>query len=425
MASEKLKRNELKALRGRQVTLVTKYASALENRNYSLLGELKEKFIENLSTEIKLDHFMGLEVTRYPLFFDNLLEALGYQVYMGDMPTVSGTQPYERYHIACDSSKILVVGDYPSSLFGSIADIQPLTTKPILGISHTTWTDRNNSNDRWETDRFKLSVALGIGRLKIKNSKIILQGIRLDPNNDNEKLRKIANDVGLTSFLSLPVDNLPIYGTFRAGERKLLFQEKNIKKILIESQKAGHELIDGSITNFAPNDALNNPNLLLDSLHEKDYVSTTDRIEITKTGKRYIRDHISYTPQEAALFKAADAAILNPLRGEFTKITDQIIKSEKNVTNAIAGMQVEIEELRKDKYKPKYLIGTPSISPIQFQIEIPIREMSEEEILKKITELRDIISKIPASMKTELKHSIAHLTNIPSNIKTRLLGSFK
>ena len=418
----KLKQNELKSLRGRQVALVTKYVSALANQNDSLLGELKDKFIENLQIESKLDNFMGIEVARYPLFFDNLLEALGYQVHMGYVPTLSGTQPYERYHMALDSSKILVISDDPFGLFGSIADIQSLTTKPILGISHTTWTSRNNLNDnnlhgKWETDRLKRSKALGIGRLEIKNSKTILQGIELNPSNDNEKLREIANDVGLTSFLSLSVDNLPIYGAFTTKERKLLFQEKNVKNLLLESQKKGHELIDGPITNFTPDNALKHPNLLLDSLNKQNLVSTTNKIDITKDGEKYVCNNVLDTPQEAALYKTANVIFINQIKTAFKKIENL----EKNVSEIL----LEVKKLRKDKYTAKYVIGTTSISPIQFQIEILAGEVSEEEILKKIAEINNILPTLSSYLKERLKHAITNLTEIPPKIKTRLLNSFK
>jgi hypothetical protein len=102
-------------------------------------GDLKDLFLNNLEVEKRLDDYIGVEVSRYPIALDNLFRALGFSVYTRAMPTVSGTQPDDSFHVAYDDARMILVHYFPANLLAEIVDIQPLTSKPVLGVSHNTW----------------------------------------------------------------------------------------------------------------------------------------------------------------------------------------------------------------------------------------------------------------------------------------------
>lgn len=246
-------------------------------------------------------------------------------MYMGDLPTMSGTQLWDPYHIASDEKRIVVIGSQPSTLFGSIADFQPVATKPVLGITHTTWTSDKPRMGDWEEKGIKLSIALGMARLNITPA-ILKEGIQLDPKEDAEKqkLKNIANNIGLESFLTLQVDNLPIYGAFRRGERRLSFKKKDVKKMLISSMKQGHDLQVGEITHRTPEKVLDNTSEFVKELCKKDYIVDNSNLDLTSSGRHYVEEKLLHTSKEAALMKIADASMLGLVRAEFRTFEERL-----------------------------------------------------------------------------------------------------
>jgi hypothetical protein len=156
-------KRERRRLRGRQRTLVTSYVKAVQAQDFSKIETLKDNFLETFEVEKRIDSYIGVESGHYPVFFDNVFKALGFRIYIGTMPTVSGVQPDQPFHAAFDASRIILIRSYPSTLFAEIADIQQLANKPILGVSHTTWVQGKTDMDKWEQKYGQISTALGIG----------------------------------------------------------------------------------------------------------------------------------------------------------------------------------------------------------------------------------------------------------------------
>jgi hypothetical protein len=230
---------------------------------------LREQFLSNFDVEKRIEEYIGVEISRYPIALDNLFRALGFQIYIGPMPTVSGVQPNDPFHLAYGEARMILIDSFPATLLANLVDIQPLATKPVLGVSHNTWCRiQEREVDDWEFKYSRVSTSLGIGRLQFGSPRILAQAIRLDSDDesDREKLRRISESVGLASFLSLPVDNLPIYGTFRTNERSIAFTEKNLKRMLFSSIERGHRLAPGTRVSMQPLDVLRDPGSLLAEL---------------------------------------------------------------------------------------------------------------------------------------------------------------
>jgi hypothetical protein len=424
-------KRERRRLRGQQRSLIRAYIKAVQTQNSSLIETLKDDFLEKFDVEKRVDAYMGVEPAHYPIFFDNVFKALGFGIYRGMMPTVSGIQPDQPFHVAFDASRMILIRGFPSSLFAEIADVQPLANKPILGVGHTTWVRINKRDfDDWEQKYVQVSTALGIGRLQISSPDILKSGIELDPQQDTEKFQQIAKQIGLVDFLSLPVDNLPLYGSFRIGERNKIFDKKNVKKMLFSSIERGHRLAIGAITSFDPLKALENPNLLIRQLDKSDLIEETDQIRITPTGERYVSEKLVGTAQEAALLKTADLSIFENLRSEFhtleRKLDDSISNSKQEILNAINEVKLQIKETgTKHNISAKYVIETPPASPIKLHVEIPIGEIAEEDIYLKIAEIKAKVQTLPFYLVAELKKSLKSLPKIPRHVKELLLRTLQ
>jgi hypothetical protein len=255
---------------------------------------------------------------------------------------------------------------------------------------------------------------------------MIEDAIRLDPEQNNQRLRRLAESTGLTTFLSLPVDNLPIYGTFRTGERSVAFTEKNLKRMLFNSIERGHELTSGTKTSAEPMEVLRNPVNLIKELNKADLIHGKDEMQITAIGERYVRKELMGTPQEAALLKSADFSLLENLRAEFRilegRLHDNVSDSKREVLQAIREVKLQVSEIRDSKKAvAKYVIETPPLSPIKLQLEIPIGEMTEEDLLLKIAEIKARTVGIPAYVIVELREALKSLRKIPREIRMKLL----
>ena len=411
----------------------------LKNRYWKTLKEgqpfedYKYDFIELLEQQIECEWY-GIEIEKYPIFFDNVFKAIGLELYAGKIPTLSGVQPSEPFHLAYDNSRYILIGNQPSDLYARIGEIQPLSTKPIIGVNHTTWTEIDSNekgHDDWEDEYTRISRALGIGRLQIRSIDTLRQGILLDPIDDKEKLIHIAKEVGLLSFLNTPIDDLPIYGSLEGKRRELYFTEKNVKKMFINSIKKGHFLGFGRLSNYEPTEALKNPLGLLNELKKMDYIYGKKKIIPTQSGIRYIDTTISNTPEEAALFVISEQSLLDNIQKEFEKIeahlTERIIDSRDKVIERIDNFQFKVEKQIDESaaIKAKYIIDTPPLSPIKCRIEIPIGQLSEEDLELKIAEIQMKLSNVPYEVKTAFINTINKISGIPKMIREKITSAIR
>ena len=393
----------------------------------------RDDFIELLEEQIEYEWY-GIELEKYPIFFDNLFKALDFRLYAGEIPTLSGVQPDEPFHLAYDNSRYILIGNYPSDLYARIGEIQPLSPKPIIGVNHTTWTEIDSNKEghnNWEDKYTKISRALGIGRLQIRSITTLRQGILLNPIDDKEKLENIAIEIGLLSFLNTPVDDLPIYGSYEGKRRNLNFTEKNVKKMFISSVNKGHFLGFGKLSNYDPNEALENPSGLLNELKKMDYINGKNKIFPTNTGMKYIDKTISNTPEEAALFVISEQSLLDNLQKEFKKIethlSKRIIDSRDKLIEKIDKFQFIVEKQIDESavIKAKYIIDVPPLSPVKCRIEIPIGELSNEDLELKIAEIQMKLSNVSYEVRTAFINAISKISEIPRKIRDKIISAIK
>ena len=422
---------ERRRLRGRQRTLKKMYREAMVKEDWSKVETLKDRFLADLETEKRVDDYIGVETGYYPIFLDNVLRAQGFEIYYGKIPTVSGVQPSELFHVAYDRERIIIIEGMPSAVFSEVADTQPLTFRAVLGLSHTTWIkDKPKEYDDWEEKYLRISTALGIARLQISSTSILKRGIKLDPREDGEKLRQIGYETGLASFLNLPVDNLPIYGAFKAPQWNAAFKDKSVKRMLSGSVKHGHLLTSGSLTNFDPFEALREPGAFIKELKKTDYVAGKKELNTTEKGTMYVKENIMLTPQEAALWKLTTYSIMDSLHLQFRRLENTIdrklTKTQEEILRAIKDLEFSVSEIKdKHQLKAMYIIETPSMSPIKLHIEIPIGEMSEEDLALKIAQIKMAAYNLPKAVIDKLLRTVRNLPKISARIKDQIISALR
>ncbi len=323
---------ERRRLKGRQKSLRNRYFKIINTKGIETASSLKDDFIENLKQESKLDSIIDTDY--YPIFFDNIFRALGFKVYSGKIPTVSGTQPDSPFHLAIDNKRLINIKAYTQDNFAQIADIQPLSSRPIIGIGFNTLCKSYGKRgydwiEEWEEKKIAISTSLGIGRLNLANSKILLEGIRADPESNKKKLLQISEKIGLSDFLNLSIDNIPIYGAFKTVESRKIFQELNVKKMFANLNKRGFDFNDGIVSNISFKKGLKEPVSIIKELKKLNYIEGKNRLVSSPLGDIYTSQNILRKTQEASLLKATEYSHLIKEKKEFNQLVNKISRIDK------------------------------------------------------------------------------------------------
>jgi len=295
------------ALRGRQKTLLRNYKELANAGNTKEIAELIPRFLDNFENEEEINSYIGIDTSYYPIFFDNIFRSIGFQLFAGKLPSVSGVKPRYRtlpHFIAVDSKRIIMFGSNPQSLFAEIADVQPTSPLPIIGLCYSTWSRvQKRKIDDWEIENKQIATALGLSFLSLDSS-ILEKGTKLSSHYHNNKARKLATNLGLPEMLSLSVDNMGVYGTFQASRLSWPFGIRNFTTMCNDSLKRGHELDKGKLTKTSPIEALSDTESFFKNLNELDLISKTKKnnFDIGNAGTDLIKQKIVSTPQEAILY---------------------------------------------------------------------------------------------------------------------------
>ncbi len=347
---------ERRRLKGRQRSLKNRYFKIMNTEGIETALSLKDEFIDNLKQESKLE-YSNLDSDYYPIFFDNVFRALGFKIYSGKAPTVSGTQPDSPFHFAIDHKRLINIESYTKNNFAQIADLQPLSSKPIMGVSFNTSCQiygkkKNDWIDGWEEKDIAISTSLGIGRLNLVDSKILLEGIKADPKSNGKKLLQISKKIGLSDFLNLSIDNIPIYGAFKTVETRKIFQELNVKKMFNDLNKKGFDFSDGTMSNVSFKRGLKNPVSIIKELKKLDYMRGKNRLVSSPLGDIYTSQNILRKTQEAPLSKATKCSYLIKEKKEFSQLVTKISEIHKH-TSEIPEMSERIKLIEKNTEEAK------------------------------------------------------------------------
>lgn len=362
------------ALRARQKTLLKHYKEFANVGDSKSISELIPRFLDNFETEAALNSYIGIETSYYPIFFDNIFRSMGFKLFAGQLPSVSGIKPRYRtlpHFIAADSKRVIMFGSDPKALFAEIADIQPISPLPIIGLCYNTWSRvKDVKNDDWTIENRQVATALGLSFLDL-NSKTLEEGMKLASYSHMSEAKKLATTLGLPEMLSLSVDNLAVYGTFQASRLTWPFHARNFTNMCDNSMKGGHDLDMGKFTKITPADAINDPESFFKNLNELNLIKKKERdsFDIDDIGNDLIRQKIVATPQEAALYnlsvnlraemKDGFNSVLSQLKIQKTlhyqdlEIAIEKIDSFSNI-NKIARSEVKEGVLSEDEIQLKF-----------------------------------------------------------------------
>lgn len=339
------------ALRGRQKRLLRRYRDLTNKGHIKDIPELIPRFLDNFRIEKKKYPYIGLETQYYPIFFDNLFRSMGFQMYAGELPSISGTMPRYRtlpYFVAIDSRRAVLFGSNPKSLYAEIADIQPVCPLPMMGICYSTWSPvEEKETDDWEVQNRRVATALGLSFLGI-NSAVLKKGIKLSYPSQVKKIRNLAFKLGLPQMLSLSVENLALYGTFQASRHSWPFYEGHFVAMCDNSITRGHGLDKGELTKIRPIEAVNDPEWFLKELRELDLIKRKrkDTFDISTKGNDIIKRKIISTPQEAVLYNLS-VNLRDEMKEGFNSILQQFKIARPTISSEIELFVDDIDSFSK------------------------------------------------------------------------------
>lgn len=371
------------ALRGRQKTLLRHYKELTNAGNTKDISELIPRFLENFEKEKALYEYIGVQTDYYPIFFDNVFRSMGFQLFAGQLPSISGIKPRYRTlpnFIAVDSKRIVLFGYNPKELFAEIADIQPVCSLSVIGLCYSTWSRvKENRLDDWENENRQMATALGLSYLSL-NSDTLQEGIKLSSHYHIDKARKFTAKLGLPAMLSLSIENLAVYGTFQSSRLSWPFHASNFTTMCDNSMRKGHDLNKGNLTKITPVDAINDPELFLKNLKELDLIKKeADSFDISSIGNRFIKRKIISTPQEAVLYDLS-VNLREEMKRGFDSILDQL-KIQREVYNQLEVHIEKIDSFSKVRGISRSAVKEAMLS--EDQIQTKLEEILNESHHKK------------------------------------------
>lgn len=362
------------ALRGRQKRLLRRYREAANNGHIEDISGLVTGFLDNFEIEERMYDYIGMEVQYYPIFFDNVFRSMGFKLYAGELPSISGITPRFKtlpYFVAVDSRRAILLGSDPKSLFAEMADIQPVCPLPIIGLCYNTWARvKEREIDDWDIQNRKVATALGLSFISI-NSTILRKGIELSYLSQVNEIRNLAFKLGLPQMLSLSVENLAVYGTFQASRLSWPFNEGHFVSMCDNSIRGGHELGKGKLTKIVPIEAIKDPEWFFRELSELDLIRRKGKntFDITIDGNDFIKQKIRSTPQEAALYSLS-VNLRDEMKEGFNSILQQLKIESPIITDRVELFVDDIDSFSEVRSISRSMVKEPVLNEDFVQIKL-------------------------------------------------------
>lgn len=369
------------ALRGRQKRLQRVYQEMTNKGEVKDISGLIPQFLDNLEIEERKYDYIGIETEYYPIFFDNIFRSMGFRMYAGVLPSISGTKPRYKtlpHLVAIDSKRAILFGNNPKSLYAEIADIQPVCPLPIIGLCYNTWSRpiEKKAND-WEDEDRRIATALGLGFLNV-NSATLKRGIELSYASKAKEIISLGFELGLPQMLSLSVENLAVYGTFQASQRSWPFCGRHFVSMCDNSTKKGHELGKGELTKIRPVEALNDPERFFGELSELDLIKRKRKeiFDMGARGNEFVRHKITSTPQEAALYNLS-VNLRDEMKVGFDMILQQLHVVKPTVNGEIEFFIDDIDSFSRVRNIRRSAVKESVVSEdfVQLKLEKVLREL--------------------------------------------------
>jgi hypothetical protein len=288
-------------LRGRQRKLRNRFMTDIHQLGaIDRWTVLSRDFAETLSQEVMIES-SWINADHYLLALYNIFVALGFEMFAGPFPRVSGVHTdYTTPLLAFHPSRAVLLNGHARTLFADIADIQPVCPVPILGLVYSNTvalpTRKVWGSDyvaKWLQEGRRIAGALAIGHLSLSYADL-KETLILNPSKEGDQLRKIAARMGILSFLQPPIDALPIFGQHASANVGAAY---GLDAFLSEARvtaATGAELTMGDVTQAAPIEAINEPERFLRELRKAKLLDTakTKAMAATHEGWAYLRSRV-------------------------------------------------------------------------------------------------------------------------------------
>jgi len=301
-------KHERRKLRGRQLTLRRSFLKRLSTLPEDDLAQFALRFQETLKEDLRLDPFW-IDTDKYLIAVYNLFRSLGFSVYYGPLPRLSGVQSDYHYPLfAYDSNRAILIENNPTYLFADLADIQPRSPIPIIGLSYNSLVASTRvTRYDYVTESLKKSKsiagALALGHLTISLD-TLRESISLNPCNQAEQLRQLAQRIGLVDFLRPPIDTLPVFGQQVSINHDLSYNLEQFLKDANKTSSTGSEITIGDVTQAKPDEALSDPDYYLKELKKAKLIKENSHGELSATmqGTAYLRSRVLPYPLGQLLY---------------------------------------------------------------------------------------------------------------------------
>jgi hypothetical protein len=307
-------KRERRKLRGRQRSLTKRFLHDINTLSEQTWSYYAGQFQENLEDDIRLDPYW-IDTERYLITIFNLFLGLGFKVYFGPMPRVSGVNlDYHFPLLAYDNNRAILVENSPTNLFADLADIQPRIPMPIVGLSYNSLaTSSGKKGYNYAIDSLKRSKsiagALALGHLTFSLD-TLRESILLNPYTQTDQLKQLAARIGLVDFLRPPVDALPIFGQQASANNDLAYNIDQFLKDAKRTSNTGSQISVGDVTQATPDEALTDPDYYFRELEKAKMLKEGKHGELSATlkGTAYIRSRILPFPLNQLLYYTCLAA---------------------------------------------------------------------------------------------------------------------
>lgn len=293
---EKRERARLRATQRKLRKRFLQTASALMPGDWKAFSK---EFLVTLDEDKRLEYY-SLDTDRYLLAIFNLMSALGFRIHTGEIPRVSGVQrEYGFSMLAFDDRRLVIIDDSPETLYTTLADVQPVSPLPVLGLLYNRSIALEKPKYEWSyteesimrSRRLAGALALGYFTISMQDLK---EALSTNPFTNPEALQRLAAKLGLDRFLRPPVDALPVYGEFISRSNDLRYDIDQFLKDAGRTEKAGAPLENGDVTQATPSEALSDPGSFFKELHKAKLLNTQagSPMNPTRQGYSYLRSAV-------------------------------------------------------------------------------------------------------------------------------------
>jgi len=307
------RKSERRKLQRRQRILRSNFLKQLNTLSENDFAQFALQFQETLSEDIRLDPFL-IDTEKYLIAFYNLFLSLEFNIYYGPIPRLSGVEPDNRFPLfAYDNNRAILIEDNPAYLFADLADIQPRSPIPIIGLSYNSLASNRIAGStgqrlfNYSIESLKksksLAGALALGHLTISLD-TLREAISLNPFYQAKQLNQLAQRIGLVDFLRPPIDALPVYGQQVSSNHELSYNLEQFLKDADKTSSTGSEITTGDVTQAKPDEALADPDYYLKELKKAKLIkeSSHDELSATMQGTAYLRSRVLPFPLGQLLY---------------------------------------------------------------------------------------------------------------------------